>query len=107
MHKGTIQQEEQYWTDFEVRLELLRDLENTSLLFQEKLRQILLDMRLQHETLESLLKMIFRVLENTDSKSMQLFISNVERVTFDTHLSPINSKPLVSFLKRLQRKKAV
>lgn len=96
-----------YWTNFEIRLELLRQLEGTSLVFQEKLKQIFLDMRLQHESLDSLLKMASRVVENTDALSRQRFIDNVERVTFDPQLSPESSSPLIDFLRRLQRKKAV
>lgn len=107
MHKNDIQPQEQYWTDVEIRLELMRYLDHASLHFQEKLKQILLDMRLQHESLDSLLKMVFRLLQNTDSRSTQIFICNVERVTFDTHLSPNSSAPLISFLNRLQSKKAV
>ncbi|WPP51279.1 hypothetical protein [Catalinimonas niigatensis] len=105
MHKNEIQA--QYWTDVEIRLELMRYLDHASLHFQEKLKQILLDMRLQHESLDSLLKIVFSLLENTDSRSIQIFICNVERVAFDTNLSPKSSEPLISFLNRLQRKKAV
>ncbi|MEK6481569.1 hypothetical protein WJR50_28760 [Catalinimonas sp. 4WD22] len=96
-----------YWTNFEIKLELLRQLDGTSLVFQEKLKQIFLDMRLQNEALESLLKMASRIVESTDAKSRQVFIDNVERVTFDPQLSPISSPPLIDFLRELQRKKAV
>lgn len=98
---------EQYWTDFEIRLELTRNLNDVSHQLLEKLKQISLDMRLQNESLSSSLEMIYKLLENADDKSIHLFTENVERVTFDTRTSPICSEPLIIFLKRIQRKKAV
>lgn len=95
--------EQAYWTNFEVKLELLRHIENTSLVFQEKTKQIIFDMRLQYETLESLLKIIFHIVKNADIKSRQIFINNVERVTFDPRLSSQMSSHLIEFLRKAQR----
>lgn len=108
MHKHGIPEEKAFfWTTVEIRLELMKHLDQATPHFQERLKQILLDMRLQHESLDSLLKMIFNLLEHSDAQSLDLFVTNVERVAFDPRLSPTDSDPLISFLKRIQRKKAV
>jgi hypothetical protein len=99
---------EPYWNNIELRMELLKGLQQASPRFQEQLKQILLDMRLHMESPDSLLRMIGRLMEKTDQQSCQLFLRNVERVAFDIRLSTDYHDAFLSFLKAmLEKRKAV
>jgi len=95
--------EDTYWTQMELRMELMRGAEGTSLRFRDQLRQILMDMRLYQEPTESILRMVARLLERTETTNRLLFLDNVERVAFDTRLAPEHSEAFIEFLKYLQK----
>ncbi|MFP4088788.1 MAG: hypothetical protein ACLFUB_08190 [Cyclobacteriaceae bacterium] len=102
-----MQYNQDYWSDLELRIELLGQLEGCSLHFKDRLRQILMDMRLYQESWEALLSMVSRLMQRADFESQVIFLANVERVAFDTRLAPQYTTPLVTFLKEQQSKKAV
>jgi len=87
----------------ELRVQLLQGLGPCSSRFQKQLRQILLDMRLHRESTESILQMVSRLLEKSEVKDCQIFLSNVEKVAFDPRLAPQHSEAFVYFLKRAQK----
>lgn len=95
--------EDTYWTRMELRMELMRGAEGTTLRFRDQLRQILMDMRLYQEPTESILRMVARLLERTETNNRLLFLENVERVAFDTRLSPEHSEAFIEFLKQVQK----
>lgn len=100
-----MESDQSYWTDTELRLELLKGLEATPLSFRQRLLQILLDMRLHHESTESILRMVARLVDKADEKSYQLFLENTQRVAFDTRLAPHHSDAFIHFLRRIQQLK--
>lgn len=95
--------EDTYWSLMELRIELMRGTEGTSLRFRDQLRQILMDMRLYQEPTESILRMVTRLLERTEADNRRIFLDNVERVAFDTRLSPEHSDAFIAFLKGTQK----
>lgn len=95
--------EDNYWSDMELRLELMQGLDACSLRFQEQLRQILLDMRLYREPTDSILRMVIRLMERTNTENRQIFLNNAERVAFDPRLAPEHSEAFVHFLTRMQQ----
>jgi hypothetical protein len=58
-----------------------------------------MDMRLYHESLETLLSMISRLMPQADQPSKMIFLENVERIAFDIRLAPQYTTPLIAFLK--------
>lgn len=95
--------EDTYWTLMELRMELMRGTDGTSLRFREQLRQILMDMRLYQEPTESILRMVSRLLERTEASNRRIFMDNVERVAFDTRLAPEHSDAFIAFLKGIRK----
>ena len=87
-----------YWNDMEIRLELTKGQTDTEDPFTKRMHQILLDMRLQQEGLESVMHLLSKVYRQYDTRGRTYFFKNLERVAFDTRVPPVYSDLFVAFL---------
>ena len=87
-----------YWNDMEIRLELAKGQTDTEDPFTKRMHQILLDMRLQQEGLESVMHLLSKVYAQYNMRGRAYFFRNLERVAFDTRVPPAYSDLFVAFL---------
>lgn len=91
-----------YWTDAELKLELSKNGNANKDGFLRRLDQLLFDMRLQNESVSSLLKMIEMAAPSRETNGKSRFVKNLERITFDTRLNPEHSDEFIRVLRKLR-----
>ncbi|MGB3848853.1 MAG: hypothetical protein WA958_02710 [Tunicatimonas sp.] len=90
------------YSTWEISLVLVKGQRDPNDPFSQRVCQILLDMRLQQESLESLLRLVSKSFKKYPSAGQRQFFTNLERVAFDATLPTHYTNPMVEFLKEHQ-----
>lgn len=87
------------YSTWEISLVLVKGQRDPSDPFSQRVCQILLDMRLQQEGLDSLLRLISKSFKKYPSAGQRQFFVNLERIAFDATLPTHYTDPMIEFLK--------
>ncbi len=87
-----------HYSTWEISLVLVKGQRDPTDPFSQRVCQILLDMRLQQEGLDSLLRLISKSFKKYPSAGQRQFFSNLERIAFDPTLPTEYTNLMVTFL---------
>ena len=90
------------YSTWEISLVLVKGQRDPSDPFSQRVCQILLDMRLQQEGIDSLLRLISKSFKKYPSAGQRQFFANLERIAFDASLPTEYTDPMVAFLQEHQ-----
>ncbi len=90
------------YSTWEISLVLVKGQRDPNDPFSQRVCQILLDMRLQQESLDSLLRLISKSFKKYPSAGQRQFFTNLEHIAFNATLPTHYTDPMIQFLKEHQ-----